>query len=150
VNAESSRAIRWLPLLAALLGVVSGIAGALIGGKVANDGQEKQFRNQRIAELQDLLITDYGRYVRAAEVVADDSSKSKSIQTVAKVAADEADLSAAEAEVHLVASPELWALAKRVRMAFDAPNEREGIQQYRKARDDFIDKARQEINAVAE
>jgi hypothetical protein len=150
MNGESSTSIRWLPLLAATLGLLGGIAGAFIGGKVANEGQEKQFQNQRIAQLQDLLIADYGNYVRAAEVIADDSSRAKSLQTKAKIAADYAVFSAAEAEVHLIASPRLWAQAQNVRKSFDIGSETEGLRQYRRVRDEFIETAQQEINEVAE
>jgi hypothetical protein len=83
MTGASSRTARWVPALAAVLGLLGGIGGAFIGGKVANEGQEKQFQNQRIAQLQDVLIADYGTYLRTAEIVAADST------TLAKARTDE-------------------------------------------------------------
>lgn len=140
-----SRMARWLPALAAILGLLGGIGGAFIGGKVANEGQEKQFQNQRIAQVQDLLIADYGKYLRTAEIVAADSTTLAEVRTDERKAADLAAFSAAEAEVHLVASPELWAAAQAVRKSFE-----ETEQDYRTAIDAFIERANENINAVAE
>jgi hypothetical protein len=55
----------WIPVVAAVVGLVGGIAGAYVGGQVSNDGQEQQFKNQREAELQDLLVDAYTDYLRA-------------------------------------------------------------------------------------
>jgi len=54
----------WIPLLAAALGLIGGVAGAYVGGEVSNKGQQQQFENQREAELQDLLIDAYARFLR--------------------------------------------------------------------------------------
>jgi hypothetical protein len=56
----------WIPVLAAVVGLIGGVGGAYVGGEVANKGQEQQFENQRTAELQDLLIDAYARYLRDA------------------------------------------------------------------------------------
>jgi Methylmalonyl-CoA mutase len=42
-----------MPILAAGLGVLGGIAGAFIGGYVANEGQERRFEKERAAAEQD-------------------------------------------------------------------------------------------------
>jgi hypothetical protein len=127
------------------LGLLGGIGGAFIGGKVANEGQEKQFQNQRIAQLQDVLIADYGTYLRTAEIVAADSTTLAKARTDEKKAADLAAFSAAEAEVHLVASAELWTAAQAVRESFETTE-----QSYRTAIDAFIERANQDVNSVAE
>jgi hypothetical protein len=56
----------WIPVLAAALGLVGGIAGAYVGGQVSNDGQEQQFENQRTAQIQDLAIETYSNYLRTS------------------------------------------------------------------------------------
>jgi hypothetical protein len=135
--------MRWLPAFAAALGLIGGIGGAYIGGKVANEGQQKQFENQRIAQIQDLLVADYGKYLRAAEVVVEDAGLPPTLRTNVKKTADLVEFSAAEAEVHLVASPELWAAAQKVRASFDKS---ESL--YRAARDAFIQRAQQDVDAA--
>ena len=57
---------RWIPVLAAALGVLGGVGGAAIGGSIANEGQQQRFEGERLHQLQDLLIDTYSRYVRTA------------------------------------------------------------------------------------
>lgn len=57
---------RWIPVLAATLGVVGGMGGALVGGHIANQGQEQQFRDERIAARHDLRQDSYANYLQAA------------------------------------------------------------------------------------
>jgi hypothetical protein len=58
---------RWVvPILVAVVGLASALGGAYLGGRAANKGQQKQFENQRTAQLQDLLIATYSNFVRAA------------------------------------------------------------------------------------
>jgi hypothetical protein len=143
MNGGSSRLSRWLPAWAAVLGLVGGIGGAYIGGLVANEGQERQFRNQRIAQIQDLLVANYGRFLRTAEKVAANNTTLKEVRTEDRKAADLAEFRAAEAELHLVASRELWAAAQAVRRSLD---QSEGV--YRTARDAFAVRANNAINAL--
>ena len=60
---------RWIPILAGVIGVVGGVGGAVVGGVIANEGQEAQFEKDRAAELQDLREQTYVRFVGAAERV---------------------------------------------------------------------------------
>ena len=66
----------WVPVLAAVLaaviGLAGGIGGAWIGGSVANEGQQKQFKNQRLAHAQDLLEAEYSNFLGAAQAVVTD------------------------------------------------------------------------------
>jgi len=57
---------RWIPIVAAIVGLAGGIAGAAIGGSIANEGQEKLFKNERVADLNNLLNETYSRYLRTA------------------------------------------------------------------------------------
>jgi hypothetical protein len=54
---------RWMPLLAAALGVVGGVGGAYIGGVVANEGQERTSEKERAAALQELRRDTYGDFL---------------------------------------------------------------------------------------
>jgi hypothetical protein len=55
---------RWIPVLSAVVGVLGGLGGALIGGFVANEGQEQRFNDERAAHIQDVRRDRYVNYVR--------------------------------------------------------------------------------------
>jgi hypothetical protein len=61
---------RWTPILAAAIGVLGGVGGALVGGFAANEGQEKGFERERAAAIQDLRIKEYGTFIGTADEVA--------------------------------------------------------------------------------
>ena len=61
---------RWMPILAAAIGVLGGVGGALVGGFAANEGQEKGFERERAAAIQDLRIEEYGTFIGTAEEVS--------------------------------------------------------------------------------
>ena len=54
---------RWMPLLAAAVGVIGGVAGAYIGGVVANEGQEQTSEKERAVALQELRRDTYGDFL---------------------------------------------------------------------------------------
>ncbi len=58
---------RWIPVLAAALGLVGGVAGAAVGGYIANQGQEEQFRQEQAERIRTLRIATYSKFLRAAE-----------------------------------------------------------------------------------
>jgi hypothetical protein len=60
---------RWIPILAGVIGVVGGVGGAVVGGVIANEGQEEQFEKDRAAEIQDLREQTYVKFVGGAERV---------------------------------------------------------------------------------
>jgi len=47
-----------------VVGVIGGLGGAVIGGYVANEGQEQRFHDERTAHIQDLRRDRYVNYVR--------------------------------------------------------------------------------------
>jgi hypothetical protein len=55
---------RWIPIVAATLGVLGGMGGALIGGYISNQGQEQQFDNQREAAKDDLRQGAYANFLQ--------------------------------------------------------------------------------------
>jgi hypothetical protein len=59
--------VRWIPVLAAVVGVLGGIGGAYIGGTMANRGQEQEFKNQRKAAIEDVRRATYATYLQVAD-----------------------------------------------------------------------------------
>ena len=94
---------RWIPLLAAVIGLVGGTLGAFIGGWVANEGQEQRFENERIAEIRDLRIDAYTDLLQACEsayLIPGGEARPTDIEVNERVA----DLTAAQARASLVTS----------------------------------------------
>jgi hypothetical protein len=58
---------RWMPILAATVGVLGGLGGALVGGFLANQGQAEGFKRERAAARQDVRIDAYADYLGKAE-----------------------------------------------------------------------------------
>lgn len=57
---------RWIPVVAATVGVLGGMGGALVGGYISIQGQEEQFEDQRIAAKDDLRQDAYANYLQEA------------------------------------------------------------------------------------
>ena len=53
--------------MAAVLGLLGGIAGAAVGGYIANKGQEQRFEEERAARIRDVRLDAYARFLRAVE-----------------------------------------------------------------------------------
>jgi hypothetical protein len=60
---------RWMPILAAVVGVLGGMGGAFIGGYVANEGQEQRFDREQDVRREDLRRTTYADFLLAAAAV---------------------------------------------------------------------------------
>src|SRR5262245_53610031 len=84
---------RWLPVLAAVLGLLGGIAGAAVGGYIANKGQEQRLEEERAARIRDVRLDTYAKFLRAVE----------NEHFHARAAAEEV-VTRAEAEVALITS----------------------------------------------
>jgi hypothetical protein len=70
----------WIPVLAAVVGLIGGVGGAYVGGEVANSGQKQQFENQRTAEVQDLLISLGQRLSTPVEMANTGSASNRRIE----------------------------------------------------------------------
>lgn len=124
---------RWLPVLAAALGLFGGVAGAAVGGYVANEGQERRLEAQRAAQLRDLRIDTYGAFLRAAEREREDYSRDNTV------------LYAASNEVALVAgSTALGPAAAELVAVFDKDLGEDELQKRRRR---FIDLARADLGS---
>lgn len=58
---------KWIPILAAGLGVLGGIGGAIVGGSLANAAQENQLESEQEAAINDLRRATHARYLGAAD-----------------------------------------------------------------------------------
>jgi hypothetical protein len=126
---------RWLTVLAAVLGLVGGMAGAAVGGYVANEGQEQRFEHERATEIRDLRIDTYVKFLRAAE-----GEHNEPVET------DDRIVRTAEAEVSLVAPTNTIreAASELTKNALEATTEDE----YTRLRNAFVDLAQVEIEPV--
>jgi len=123
---------RWVPVLAALLGVLGGVAGAAVGGYVANKGQEQRFAAERASRMLDQRLDAYVRFLRAAENEADEAS-----------AYPDPIVQSAAAEVVLVArSAELREAASRL---LDKTLNFSELSEYRRARAEFVELANADV-----
>jgi hypothetical protein len=91
---------RWIPLLAAVVGLAGGTVGAYVGGSVANEGQQQRFENEQTAETRNLRVEAYSDLLKACE----SAYSIVSGQTEKEIAAAVADLTAAQARASLVTS----------------------------------------------
>jgi hypothetical protein len=137
---------RWIPVLAAVVGVLGGIGGALIGGYVANQGQQQRFDSERAAAIQDLRIDAYGALLGTGqEVTIVFESDAPDAETRAALVR----LFAAEARVALIAQTSKVADAARaVREALTQPSSapvQKQIDDYVQAANTFLVVAREEI-----
>jgi hypothetical protein len=125
---------RWIPILAAIVGLVGGLGGAAIGGSIANEGQETQFRNQRIADLNNLLHETYSRYLRtAADAYVSRTSGGVSKKDLIRI---QGDVEGGAAEVVLLVNvARVETTAQRLE---EAVVDGVDFATYRKARDAFI------------
>jgi CHASE1-domain containing sensor protein len=126
---------RWLPVVAAILGVLGGVAGAAVGGYVANKGQEQRLEAERDSRRLDQRIDAYVRFLRAVENEASDAGRYE--DAIFKTAAAEVVLIARNAALQGAADR----LKKRVREYDENPGP------YRQARREFIEVSNADIEA---
>jgi len=145
---------RWMPLLAAALGVLGGVGGAVVGGSIANEGQNRRFEKERRAEVQDLRLDEYSTFIGAAqEVVGASKSESGTPESrIREIQAAAVRLIVAQARVALVReNAEVEEAADAVVRALteggNYSNEEQQIADYGRAADSFLAAARDEIEA---
>jgi len=139
---------RWLPILAAALGVLGGIGGAFIGGSLANAGAEKRLEKERAAQVQDIRIDVYGTYLGTAdelatawlegdqEEIADGIKKLFVVEAkVAVIAEDQDAFETAAQQINQILTNEGLT--------------QEGLPQYQLAYKAFLDFARDEIEQTS-
>jgi hypothetical protein len=89
---------RWVPLLAATVGLIGGVGGAYIGGVVAIQEQQERFENEQRTETRNLRINAYVDLLKACETAFYlDGAQTETNQRVG-------DLRAAQARASLMTS----------------------------------------------
>src|SRR2546430_17053012 len=58
---------RWIPLVAAVLGLAGGMGGAYVGGAVANHGEGQRLRDERASQVEDRRRNTYATYLMELE-----------------------------------------------------------------------------------
>jgi hypothetical protein len=62
---------RWVPVLAAAVGVLGGVGGAYVGGSLGRmPGEDNRIASERRAQVQDLRTRVYGDFLRSATLIA--------------------------------------------------------------------------------
>ena len=140
---------RWIPLLAAALGVLGGVGGAAVGGSVANSGQSQRLQEERITEVQDLLIATYAEFQGAADNyaiswgIAEEKFRGES-ERLEFVKPQLDELFRTAAAVELVANPQVMDAADKLRDELGGGDPKD----YETLRNSFIRLAREEIEAL--
>ncbi len=113
------------------LGLVGGMAGAYVGGSVANEGQQQRFENERQTRIENLRIDTYASYLRE-------------LANWNYVGGVPSRVSAAQAEVLLIFSSS--AVREAAVQLFSAAEKDSESAAFRNARNRFIDLAQQEVD----
>jgi hypothetical protein len=151
---------RWIPVLAAALGVLGGVGGAAVGGAVASSGESQRLQEERITEIQDLLIATYAEYQGAADNCAISwgiaaakfpteglegaELHRQELKQAALVEPQLDELFRTAAAVELIANPQVWDAADKLRDEVSGGDPKD----YETLRNSFIRLAREEIEAL--
>ena len=127
---------RWIPVFAAVLGVLGGVAGAAVGGYVANEGQEQQFEHERALEMRDQRTATYVKFVEAVE-----AEHFEAPETADRL------IRAAEAEVALIASGPPVREAASELTDYVTEEFSDDEQEYARRATAFLDVAHEELEA---
>jgi hypothetical protein len=135
---------RWIPVLAAVVGLLGGMGGAFIGGYVANKGQEQRFENEQEVRAEELRRTTYADFLQAAANVNQGSGD---------VNEQLARADTAEAKVNLFANTDTREAASALTDAVYARRDCAGLESgstalqncYSKAQGQFVDAARAQL-----
>jgi hypothetical protein len=126
---------RGVTVLAAVLGLLGGMAGAAVGGYVANEGQQQRFEHERATDTRARLADSYVRFVRAAETEFADGPGTEDL--LLRTAAAEVSLATSQPDIRRTAH-------SLVLEAFDGQDAVE----YQRLADEFVRRAQAEMAAV--
>jgi hypothetical protein len=125
---------RWIPVVAAIVGVLGGMGGAFVGGYIANKGQQQRFEEERKTQVQDLRRETYVQYLQKADAaVALTFTEPRPPENSPPVVNAAAQVRSARAQVLIVSSNSLRSEADEL---YASLNVDEGA--YERARERFI------------
>jgi len=127
---------RWIPVFAAIVGLLGGVGGAFVGGWLANEKQENQFVNERADRLRELRIDAYASYLKACE-------DTRTLGGPGRVAT----VDAAEARVLLFSDSAVRDAARELLDECKAKGKRLNEADYTPVRDRFIEQAQAQDEA---
>lgn len=124
---------RWIPVIAAIVGVLGGMGGAFVGGYVANKGEQQRFKEEQAAKTEDFRRDTVVKFLAAAENLRFAGGTGQ-------------DLLADEAQVSLLfPTSEVREAAREVSHAARVSTSGENDTNYRRTRDRFIQAAQEEM-----
>jgi hypothetical protein len=126
---------RWIPLLAAVVGLLGGMGGALVGGWVANEGQQQRFEEEQEAQARELRVEAFAEFLQSAASIN---------QGAPDPDAALARLDAAEAKVGIFANTDTRNAAAKLGEAVRADKKDED---YDLPRENFVEAAKAEVAA---
>lgn len=135
----------WVPVLAAVVGVLGGMGGAFIGGYVANEGQQQRFADERAAHIQDLRRGTYLKYVRElnnAIIIGGNPAKALNAQTEVSLLSSSPEVRSAARELGKIAGELNEAIRQKKRAKEDELSDA-----YDKKLDSFITLAQRELRS---
>jgi hypothetical protein len=122
---------RWIPVVAAIVGVLGGMGGAFIGGYVANKGEQQRFKEEQAARTENFRRDTAVKFLAAAEKLRFAGGTGQ-------------DLLADEAQVSLLfPTSEVRVAAREVSHAARISTTGENDTNYKRTRDKFIQAARE-------
>jgi hypothetical protein len=130
---------RWIPVLAAVVGVLGGIGGAYIGGAMTNEGQEQRLASEQTERTQELHRETYAEFLLAAAKVNQGAGGD-----VAEEDRRQEEVDAAEARVELFANDDVREAAGAL---LDAVKSNAQGEDYAIPRIRFLDAAKEELQA---
>ncbi len=137
---------RWIPLFAAVVGVLGGMGGAFIGGWVTNRGQDERLKNERAAARWDSRQATYANYLQAADELLLKGQIDKDPNATIRISDAEAKASiaaavAAEAAVEIIADVRLRRVTENLTTALSS----EELDRAQALRQTFIELVQQDI-----
>ena len=145
---------RWIPVLAAVVGVLGGIGGAGIGGCVANQGEERRLNSERQTARLDSEQDAYASYLEAVNTLV---LRGQLVQVHPDQISDEDIDNAIQAAFAAQATVEIFAPLKVRQAALELTTlvghdraewsqlPRGGWDEIFQKRNDFIDRAQKEL-----
>lgn len=141
---------RWIPVVAAAVGVLGGMGGALIGGFVANQSQEDRLQAEQQAETRNVRRETYGTFLQAAELLVQESAfltESGALDTEAEqihfIQTKGIPVLTARAALDLVAGEEVRDAAHEITDAIESGIGDEKV--WESLRQHFVDEGKKEI-----
>ena len=147
---------KWIPILAAGLGVLGGIGGAIVGGSLANAAQENQLESEQEAAISDLRRATHARYLGAADacfiaqgvakdIVIEDGvpTQNEEVAAVGFLRPQLLELFGTQGAVALLTNSDVAAAADKLTDELEDPD----LNRYDALRSEFIRLAREEIES---